>query len=79
MSSVIIAATGEELAEIQKINEEDGSFGDESSSDKLSTTTTTTTTTKPSTINGTTKSPVTTKSPEEVKLETKQRVSISQL
>lgn len=80
MSSVIIAATGEELAEIQKINDEDGSLGDESSSDQLSaTTTTTTTTTKPSTINGTTNSTMATKSPEEVKLETKQRVSISEL
>lgn len=79
MSSVIIAATGEELAEIQKINDEDGSLGDESSSDQLSATTTTTTTTKPSTINGTTNSTMATKSPEEVKLETKQRVSISEL
>lgn len=75
MSSVIIAATGEELAEIQKINDEDGSLGDESSSDQLSATTTT----KPSTINGTTNSTMATKSPEEVKLETKQRVSISEL
>lgn len=83
LSSVIIAATGKELAEIQKINEEDGSFGDEGSSDQVSETTTITTTTttteKPPTVNGTTKPPTATKSPEEVKEETKQRVSISEL
>lgn len=83
LSSVIIAATGKELAEIQKINEEDGSLGDEGSSDQVSATTTITTTTttteKPSTVNGTTKPPTATKSPEEVKEETKQRVSISEL
>lgn len=74
LSSVIIAATGEELAEITKINDEEGSFGEDSNTvETVSITTTTTTTKAPVTANGT-EAPMVTKSPEEVKLESKEKV-----
>ncbi|XP_062619009.1 polycystin-1-related protein-like [Saccostrea cucullata] len=73
LSSVIIAATGEELSEIQKINEKEGLL-EEEQSDSTDKQTTTTTTTTPASNIGTTEAPGTTKSPEQIKLESKQKV-----
>lgn len=76
LSSVIIAATGEELAELQKINEEEGSMGDDSSTIDKQTTTTTTTTPSPINAGLTTESLGTTKSPEQIKQESNEKVNI---